>query len=145
MIVISSIFSGVVGIYTGLLIHELTHYAVGKVRRSNPTMVTDRFHLPHMVEFENPDKMSYRTIRIATGLVIIYPILLVIYILFTGIPDLGVESLLLYTLLGASIMSPADWLGLLYPERWQEFAINYSDEGHRETLRILLTEARSSN
>ena len=128
--------------YIGTTIHELTHYVVCRMRGASATIETDRLYLPHKTIFEHPGELSYNTIRLAAGLVIIYPVLILLLLIFTGIPDSGGESLLFFILCGASVVSPADWLGVLYPERWQEYAVDYSGEGHRETLQILITEIR---
>lgn len=141
-IIIVTIISGFVGMYIGTAIHELTHYAVCRMRGASATIVTDRLYLPHKTIFERPGELSYSTIRLAAGLVVIYPVSALLLLILLGIPDIGGESLLFFILCGASVVSPADWLGVLYPERWQEYAVDYSGEGHRETLQILITEIR---
>ena len=137
--------SGVIGMYIGLSLHELTHYTVGNLKGANASIETDQFHLPHQVVFEDANELSSNTIRIATGMVIIYPILLILHLWFLGLPNLGIESIILFGLVGASVVSPSDLLGLLYPERWREYAINYSGEGHIATLQILITEMQDTN
>ena len=141
-LVVSTLFSGIIGIYFGLSIHELTHYSVGKLRGANANIITGQFHMPNKVIFENPRGLSQNTIRIATGLVMIYPVLAIMFLIFIGLPESGIESIVLFTLMGASGVSPSDLLGMLYPERWQEYAVNYSGEGHRDTLRILFQQIR---
>jgi hypothetical protein len=137
-IIVSTVSSAVFGAYLGLSLHELTHYTVGKLVGANASIETDRFYLPHQVVFEDPNELSNTAIRIATGLVVIYPALLIIFLWLLGPPSSVFESVVLFALVGASAVSPADLLGMLYPDRWREYANNYSGEGHAETLQILI-------
>ena len=139
-VVALTVSSAVFGAYIGLSLHELTHYTVGKLAGVNASIETDQFYLPHQVVFENPNELSTVAIRIATGLVVIYPALLVVFLWFSGLPNPGFESGVLFVLVGASVVSPADLLGILYPSRWREYANNHSGEGHIETLQILIDE-----
>lgn len=124
--------------YTGLSLHELTHYTVSKLAGANASIEIGRFYMPHQVVFENPDELSTITVRIATGLVVIYPVSLIIFLWFTGFPNSVFEKTVLFVLVGASAVSPVDLLGMLYPNRWQEYANNYSGLSHTETLQILI-------
>lgn len=137
--------TAIIGAYFGLSLHELTHYTVVKLAGANANIETDQFYLPHQVVFENPNELSPTAIRTATGLVIIYPVSLILFLWFSRLPDPGIESFVLFGLFGASIVSPADLLGMLYPNRWRKYANNYSGEGHIETLQILINEMRATN
>jgi hypothetical protein len=139
-IVVSTVSSAVFGAYVGLSLHEITHYTVGKLVGANASIETDQFYLPHQVVFEDPNELSTTAIRIATGLVVIYPTLLIIFLWLLGFPSSRFESIVLFVLVGASVVSPADLLGILYPDQWREYANNYSGEGHTETLQMLIDE-----
>ena len=137
--------SAIIGMYIGLSLHELTHYMIGKLVGANANIETGQFYLPHQVVFENPNELSTTAIRTATGLVIIYPVSLILFLWFSRLPNPGIESFVLFVLCGASGVSPADLLGMLYPNQWREYANNYSGEGHIETLHILINEIRKTN
>jgi hypothetical protein len=137
-IVVSTIASGAFGMYLGLSLHELTHYTVSKLAGANASIETGRFYLPHQVVFEDPEELSTIAIRIATGLVVIYPVSLIIFLWLSGLPSSVFDKTVFFVLVGASVVSPADLLGMLYPNQWQEYANNYSGESHTETLQILI-------
>lgn len=141
-IIAVTVISAVLGAYLGLSLHELTHYTVGKLAGANANIETGRFYLPHKTAFEDPNELSAIAIRTASGTVIIYPVLLVVALWSTGLPDPGIESSIVFILLGASVVSPADLLGMLYPIRWRKYANDYSGEGHIETLRVLFSRIR---
>lgn len=108
----------------GFTLHELSHYAVGKIAGGNPFF--NRFTLgivPHEVDFETPERMSKNGIRATAGIVYIYP--LIAFLLAMVIPqNLVIELAPIWCVfLAASGISWFDALAVQDPERWREYTI----------------------
>lgn len=106
----------------GMLLHEVSHYVPGMIFGGKPYFVDYRLgFLPGRVDFETPERMPNWGVRIAGGIVLIWPDLAGIVL---AINDLsGVRSLLpLLFLLGtASAISWSDLLALSEPAKWKRY------------------------
>jgi len=123
---------------TGLTLHETTHYVVGRLDGGNPSYVLLFGIAPQAVTFENIDSMSRQGVRATGASVLIWPILTIIWYINVGFPANLFEIYFFLSLLGASIVSPSDFLGMVYPDRWKDFAKTTEEGTHREAIAELL-------
>lgn len=103
----------------GVIMHESTHYFLGKLFGGNPSFCRYWWRIPTRVDFRTPHQMSNLQVRLAGGGVLVFPIIL-IFGVFTGhIPTI-------FFGFGGSIISMTDMMGFQYPETWKEFTAGES-------------------
>lgn len=136
--VASIVFVGLLGGYTGLSIHELTHYLFYRLFGGDPELIFTH-HIPTAVDF-NHRKLSNIQLRIGGGFTIVYPFGTIIFLIYNGLPRTLIGVFIFLTLVGGSGYSPADLLSLSFPKesrRYQNFRENNELVGIEKHLQAL--------
>lgn len=118
------IFAGktIVSGLIGMILHEFSHYVPGKIFGGKPYF--DDYSMgfiPRRVNFQTPERMPNWGVRIAGGIVLIWPGFAGIVLAVNDLSGV-LSSLPLLILLGtASMISWSDLLALSDPDKWKRY------------------------
>lgn len=109
----------------GILLHEYTHFRLGKLFGGEPYFSEYRYGVPQQVDFNSLDKMSDLGIQVMGGSVVIYPLIVAgIMGMNLSNPDgilRPVSFLTAFLSLGAIGVSWLDIMAAQQPEKWAKY------------------------
>lgn len=105
----------------GLWAHEVVHYVVGYISGGTPYVSRFKLFVPHQVDYETPKEMSDTGVQLSGGLVVIFPIALLVLLFITSLGE-AIELLPVAAFLGSgSAISMTDLLAALHPQKWRKY------------------------
>jgi len=142
-VVLVSLLLIVVLSYVAAVVHEGSHWIVGRLWTTDVTITRWKTLLPVSVNFQAPFQLPSYAVRLSG----IAPLLIGFPLGFATLLVLKepflVRALLALPFWAAMLLSPSDLLAICYPTRFQEHASTNDAGGHLEMLRILVDEVRS--
>lgn len=105
--------------FSGAILHELCHYVIGYIAGGNPFFSEWAFIVPHQVDFRTPEAMSESGVKATGGIVLIFPIALVIFLALHKPVEIVDKIRILAFLFGGSIISESDLFAVRHPKNWK--------------------------
>lgn len=125
-------------------LHEGSHWLVGRIWTSDLSVVWRHRIVPEAVSFHSPFQVPPHAIRLSAMAPILFYLPITIFV-FSIISDLRSGLILSLPFSFAAIrviLSPGDLLAILFPTRFQEYAVETDAPSHVEVLHILAEEIR---
>lgn len=129
--------------YIAAVVHEGSHWIVGRLWTTDVTIIRWKTVLPVSVNFHAPFQLPAYAVRLSgiAPLLVGFPLGFAIFLMLEE--PFPVRVLLALPFWAAMLLSPSDLLAICYPTRFQEYASTNDVGGHLEILRILVDEVRS--
>lgn len=129
--------------YVAAVVHEGSHWIVGRLWTTDVTITRWKTVLPVSVNYHAPFQLPSYAIRLSgiAPLLFGFPLGLAVFLMF--VEPFHVRVLVAFPFWAATLLSPSDLLAICYPTRFQEYASTNDAGGHIEMLRILIDEVRS--
>ena len=100
----------------GAATHELGHYVLGVAFGAAPTFSKYQLGLPARTSFDDAAQLSNLQVRVLTGYVVVFPVLLIPALWFRHVAAAAF-------LIGAGLsVSATDLVGLFHPAAWRRLA-----------------------
>lgn len=118
-----SILLAVLLVVAGMVAHEGCHYVIGWLSGGKPFFNRWTVGIPTQVDYESPESMSDAQVRLAGGIVVVFPVTAVF---LTGLSlNVDVWGLFWVTLFfaGGSGVSWLDLIAATEPELWKRFTL----------------------
>jgi len=142
-VVLVSLLLIVVLSYVAAVVHEGSHWIIGRLWTTDVTITRWKTMLPVSVNYHAPFQLPSYAVRLSgiAPLLIGFPLGLAVFLMLEG--PLPARVLLALPFWAAMLLSPSDLLAICFPTRFQEYATTNESGGHLEMLRILIDEVRS--
>lgn len=142
-VVLVSLLLIVVLSYVAAVVHEGSHWIVGRLWTTDVTITRWKTVLPVSVNYHAPFQLPAYAIRLSgiAPLLIGFPLGLAVFLLLAE--PFPVRVLVALPFWAATFLSPSDLLAICYPTRFQEYASTNDASGHLEMLCLLIDEARA--
>jgi len=129
--------------YVAAVVHEGSHWIVGRLWTTDVTITRWKTVLPVSVNYHAPFQLPSYAIRLSgiAPLLFGFPLGLAVFLML--VEPFHVRVLVALPFWTATLFSPSDLLAICYPTRFQEYASTNDASGHIEMLRILIDEVRS--